>query len=366
MFSRVFGSSKPEKKEDFCVDPIPEVDLSDDEREAFESRIDAKVREGNGKREDLRHFRQIVLDDLRDAREDYDNDKIFLAVSRLQKLKLFVRQSGDANTQKERKNILDELMQADVKAQDILADAKTARAFLNQIESDEGWKISHRGKKIVSYWKEEKGTDTYSFKVKGMVNHPTLNIIPLLLETDLYHRWFPMMTQSEEMHSPSRFHKIVKSTLKMPYPLHARECIIDGHGWDVMEYNRIVVSSKSISSFPGVRVEPCPKDRVRVDIKLGGFELIPVGDGRTFVTIMFNLNPKVPYLPSRVMNFFLEHVVGQIHSGMEKHSRMEKGSPYLVRKAEKVDLYRYIETRYEETRKIRHEAAKRNPCKPQE
>mmetsp|Transcript_4749 Transcript_4749/g.7361 ORF Transcript_4749/g.7361 Transcript_4749/m.7361 type:complete len:149 (+) Transcript_4749:904-1350(+) len=141
--------------------------------------------------------------------------------------------------------------------------------------------------------------------------------------------------------------------MKMPFPLRIRECIIDGKGYDVMEHNRVVISSHSISEHPKVNIGKCPEDRVRVDISVGGFELIPVGNKRTHVTVMFNLNPHIPYLPSRIANFFLRHVVNQIHSSMEKHSTFKKDSPYLQCMAEKADLYNYIESRYEETRKSR-------------
>eukprot|EP00466_Bigelowiella_natans_P005355 jgi/Bigna1/136875/aug1.36_g11583 len=339
--------------------PVPEIfTLTEQEDQRFREKLASNAKAAEGKEKTVEQeehaFRKVIEEELAYAAQDHKDDKIFLASSRIQKLRQFIRtykseKSTDAKSCSPLA-ILQKMMDSNPIFKEIIAESERARKFLRKLElvvigvwhSIPSALVACRqmldilrliGGGVGSFtpWQEdlfvlERGEGQrdvlrmrvfriiYSFKVMGVVGNPMLNLIPLLLETDLYPNWFPMMASAEEVFSGSRFHKIL-STSEMS----------DGKGYDVMEHNRVVISSHSISEHPKVNIGKCPEDRVRVDISVGGFKLIPVGNKRTHVTVMFNLNPHIPYLPSRIANFFLRHVVNQIHSSMEKHSTFKKG-----------------------------------------
>jgi len=276
MFSRMFGKGKPTedgKEKDLAhlhIPPIPEPSISTDYTKTMRTKtLQENPKEGK-ETLNVAKFREIITSELELAKKDFADDKLFLAANRVGKLRLFVESlaagKADAENRDTNKDVEGgedyeklaeqiqkawaEVAEKDETYQAIIAAEKRARKFLRLLENDEGWNLSHEGTRLVSHWKAEKDTDTYSFRVAGVVDACVLNIIPLLLETDLYPTWFPLMKSAEELASPSRFHKVVKSMLKMPFPLLGREAMIDGRGWDVMEHNRVVSASMKMKTNP--------------------------------------------------------------------------------------------------------------------
>ncbi|GAB5356430.1 hypothetical protein AAMO2058_000289100 [Amorphochlora amoebiformis] len=324
MFSKIsekiFGPKK-EEKEEFKIPKLPKVECGEGEKK----RLNQVLHQSDG------NYALVLISELNLASVDFKDDKLYLAYFRIERCRLWILHKAEPKGTKawEETVVNTQTYKTIMKWRDL------CDAYLKTIESDENWNLYSKDDKISSWWREEEDAETCSFRVSGIVKSNILKVIPLLLETDLYPQWFPLMKKARELLSPSRYHKIIKTEMSMPYPLLVRECIIDGRGWDVMEHNRVLVSSRSIFHHPDIEIGPCPKDRVRVDIKLGGFSLVPIDEKQTYVTVMMNLNPHIPMLPTSIMNFFLRKVVNQIHYAMEKHSQMKTGSPYPKRMREK-------------------------------
>lgn len=299
-------------------------------------------------------YDKLVREELKTAARLFAEDKLFLASGRLLRLVLFLRKEARSSGGTADRKGPDSAVKAVEESaiyKEVASHRQQVELFLSELETDKGWKLTHRGATLTTHWKEPQGQGTTcSFRAAGVVAANCINLCALLLEVDLYPSWFPMMSSAEDFSGDtlSRFHKVARSDMSMPWPFATRECVIEGRGWDALEHRRIVVSSHSIATHPRIRLPAARTDRVRVDISHGGFLLVPLDERRTHVTVMMNMDPHIPIVPAPLVNFFLGKVVNQIHAAMERVAQFQPGCGYIKRMAGNSDLYAYIRHRYKE------------------
>lgn len=230
--------------------------------------------------------------------------------------------------------------------------ADECRAMVRELRDDTLWKpirvdkLGHG-----TFYKEEKGMSSHSFKVIGIVNQGMVSLASVIIELDLYKEWFPFCNRSEEIGSVSRFHKLSRFEVSMPWPVANREVCIGGYGVDDLENKLVYVKAAGNDDglqMPNGEMPPhVKKGCVRADVKSGGFILESLGETTTKVTFMMNIDPKMKIVPMWLINWVSGKMfwvlLHQISKAADKGAK--EGSCYAERRKLRPDVYDYFSVR---------------------
>merc|ERR1719187_324810 len=120
-----------------------------------------------------------------------------------------------------------------------------------------------------------------------------------------------------------------------------REVIIEGFGCDDKKNNRIFVYLKSIEDHEEVKI-PKPNSNVRVDVTQGGFLFKDLGDGRVEIITLTQVDPKVNFLPSALLNWFTGKLYHFLNQELIKASEFKEDSVYAERVRKDPETYNRV------------------------
>ncbi|CAD2218295.1 hypothetical protein AGDE_13341 [Angomonas deanei] len=237
-----------------------------------------------------------------------------------------------------------------------LEKVNAAEKLAMAVNSNKDWSVvkdAGAGSGTFYYYDEKK--DLHYFKVITTVNVCALYLCGIVLELDLYKEWFPFCLLSQPQGDISRFHKSSFFVVKAPWPLSNREIFVCGYGVDDLERNgRIFAVANSIEESnlpPNVRPPPPNKeDNIRCNILYGGFLFEIVAPQRTKVSFIMSIDPKIPNIPQKALNWVSGKVVWQMQKEIEAAAikSMEKNSKYYQRRRERKEEYELLRCRYNE------------------
>lgn len=98
------------------------------------------------------------------------------------------------------------------------------------------------------------------------------------------------------------------------------------------------------------KLPPLNKKFVRVEMRIGGFLLTPVGKDKTKLSLLWNVDPKLDMIPSALVNWGLKHVALYAISLLKQHAKAidtDPKSPYIARMSQKPDVYDFLRKRFE-------------------
>jgi len=200
-----------------------------------------------------------------------------------------------------------------------------------------------------TFYKEEKGMGTHSFRVVGTVKQSMFRIVTVLLELDLYTEWFPFCKVSEEVASLTRFAKIAKIVVQCPWPVANREVLLSGYGVDSLGDRRVLICTQSCKEncvmANGKPVPPVGSGNVRAFILVGGFVLEALNQTTTKVSFVMNLDPMLANVPYWVLNWISGKFMWVLLWQLERSANFDEKSKYAMRQREKQELYKYIQER---------------------
>eukprot|EP00388_Colpodella_angusta_P026533 GDKK01006076.1.p1 GENE.GDKK01006076.1~~GDKK01006076.1.p1 ORF type:complete len:184 (-),score=7.53 GDKK01006076.1:162-713(-) len=141
-------------------------------------------------------------------------------------------------------------------------------------------------------------------------------------------------------------------TVSCPWPVASRQVFIGGFGCDCVYQKKIVIVAKSIDPAKDfVPIEchiPAPNSKcVTATLTCGGFVLEPLQGGRTKVSFVMNIDPKLKVVPTSLINWFSGKLIWVLlkNLGSAGVKSEKKGSPYIARREEQKELYEYFRQR---------------------
>lgn len=299
------------------------------------------------------------MDKLDEVLRLYKADKLLQSARVLEEVKAYLATlSGspspspeDAATVAKLKARLDD---PEVKRIDFEADevASLKRSF----ESKSGWTLSYDGPSSKVWYRAETGTTSHSMLVEGEIEAPLLSLAALMYEADLYSELLWFVHSASVLADHSRLRRSAQFTLYAPWPLYDREVAVYGYAVDGLDTDDhgVLVLSRSLRPSDGVSVPPPQARRgtlssslpVRADVHLAGYELTPQSPGRTRVRAVFNVDPKLPYVPTALVNWSSRTVCRWSLRALESRAR-NLPPAYHKRMAER-PIYKWFNSRLQE------------------
>jgi hypothetical protein len=203
-----------------------------------------------------------------------------------------------------------------------------------------------------TYYRQEEGKTSHSFKVVGLVDACFLHMASVLLEFDLYTEWFPFCIEATPQGVISRFHRAGKFAIWMMTPIANREVFLVGYAVDDLTKNkRVVINSRSVrddETLPDCVIRPnVTKGSVRADMSMGGFVIDVLTPTTCLVSFIMNVDPKIAHVPVMILNWISKKIIWVLLHQMGKAARdsTKPKSKYLERRKMSPEVYEYFEKR---------------------
>jgi len=184
-------------------------------------------------------------------------------------------------------------------------------------------------------------------RLTGQVKAGLVEVLAVLMEADLWPEWVPKLEKSETLAQPSLFSKAVHVRTASVGPIAAREVVLMGHGYDLLEQGAALVLTRDVVADE-VPVLPTPSSSaVPLRLIVGGVLLMPVDEKTTTMLLVGCADPSLPVIPSWLVNFVVKHMA---HSAFEMLASRAQNLPaeYRERIAANRKVYAEIERRVRE------------------
>jgi len=272
---------------------------------------------------------------------------------------------GNNLSSEEKERFEDFLKQNEALLKNIKEDHEYMEHNLVELTVDEGWNVEKSGNLKVWYKKAE-NTNSVSLRLEAELDIPLINMITLIYEVDLWPLWIPFVSKTQEIKAIHKGAKIYYLEASLPYPLANRQMHVYGVGLNrLYENGTVLVMAKSIDDnkefferHDAKKIEK-PKD-VNIEIKMGGFELKPLGPNKIKFVGVANINPNFTWLPDSILNFIVRKGSGLVFNFIIKHAKNFKGSAWEkeTQKPEKKEFYDWLNQEVNEY--FAREASKNN------
>ncbi len=135
------------------------------------------------------------------------------------------------------------------------------------------------------------------------------------------------LNKAQELQHVDKFKKIAYFGINFPWPMQTRDLAVYGVGCDMLETGHVLCVLSSIDDREefSAQVPAVPAKHVRATMSIGGFLLTPLSAQRTQVSFIFNVDPKMSYVPSMLLNWGLKqgaHMVFNVRTRRSICSRL--------------------------------------------
>ena len=297
----------------------------------------------------LKNYEKISLR-IDEIRTLYLDSKLYLANTKKEALLAYINETypADKNTEENSKIIAAFnnhpriiSIEKDMKEMKEMLDFMTGDGKTNKKNGDpKGWQLISETETWKSEFMESKETATHSFRVTAIGQVNLFYIVPVIYEMNLMHTWMPLAKESFEFHQSSLYCKSGMVRIGVMWPMADREAVLFGYGIDDLENGKILVyfdsreENKDGKKLDDNIIPKARKDRVRVDIYIGGFYFEKINEKTTKITAVWNADPKIQ-VPYGVLNWFSGHFVNLLLSRIintaKKIQNEPLNNPYIQR-----------------------------------
>ncbi|GJQ08864.1 hypothetical protein GpartN1_g655.t1 [Galdieria partita] len=286
------------------------------------------------------------------AKELYDEDKLFQAarvVRNLRRIPVEETVNGNSTASNDDASLLRKSILR------IQKESEECENFLSLILNDREWEcLSKESDRCRVYYNSKEGPRIHGFKIETEIDAPFLATAALINEVDLLQELFWYVGSSQEIAKLSRCKKLLKSRFVTPWPFAPREAILYGYAVDGLDEDQSVVvcfRSAKPEDFEDNRYElfsADSKDAVRLDVKIGGIQFIPLERRKTLFRTAVFADPQVPYIPTWLFHWVTKRVcIFGIHTFRKKaeqfstlpHCQRVATDPFYVWVAQRIAKY---------------------------
>ena len=225
-------------------------------------------------------------------------------------------------------------------------------------ESDHGWVLQKETHKVRTlYQNNPSRSHVHSIRLDGDVEAPVFILLALLHEVDMFSKWLPSysflgLNFARLISHPSPTELLVHLNIHVPWPFTNRYCFFHCDGIDCMDdpdrpQIGVILNNLSSEAENGVK-----DDSVKTDFYApSGVLLTPLGDGRTKVQVVVNLDPKIALVPDWLIDLAVRNLAFLIILQFRKAVEIVKQDPeYLKRMADPGnEFYAHIKRRIRES-----------------
>ena len=238
---------------------------------------------------------------------------------------------------------------------DCLKEYSYMKKVLEMIEDGDGWMTESVGKSLTTKYKKIPNTAFISLKLEAVLDIPLLNVLTLIYEIELWREWVPFLSQSECLKNVHRASKAVYMRMGLPPPLSDRDAFLAGIGVDLMEENgAVVVLSRSFDTDTetieryGIDITKTQRN-VKIEMNLAGFRIRPLGPSSCELIGLANIDPKINFLPARLINWFMRKACTLLFERMLKKAQVLEGTPWekAMKEPEKAAFYEWLNEKVE-------------------
>jgi hypothetical protein len=228
-------------------------------------------------------------------------------------------------------------------------EVKEVTNLIDELNNNEGWTLVKEVDDIKTFYRHEPSTPVHSIKMQGIIDCPALNIMAVMNEHSLYHKWIPLINEVCLIKQLSNYRKVIYLNANLPWPLAPRDAVMYGYGVDYLEEETIVVMIRSCveDDLPpqDAHLIPPPENFTRVDTKFAGVLLRPLSETSTYVTMMSNTDPKFTYIPYALLNWATKQLSFTMWSTLVERAKTigMEGNEYEKLMQDKPELYANIQ-----------------------
>jgi hypothetical protein len=240
--------------------------------------------------------------------------------------------------------------------QDCKSDYNFTKMGTEMFNDHEGWTTESIGKDLTTKYKKIPRTALISLRFEAILDIPLINVLTLLYEIDLYNEWIPFLTKSDMLSNVHRASKVVYIKASLPPPLADRDAFLYGFGVDHSnEDGSVMILAKSLDTDPELmkrhKVDPSKTSKnVKMDLNFACFKIKPLGPNRCEMLGVANVDPKISFLPSRLLNWLVRKTTTLLVERMLKKAQTLAGTPWekAMENPEKKEFYDWLNAKVAE------------------
>lgn len=224
---------------------------------------------------------------------------------------------------------------------------------LGLFDDKKDWVIEQSRGSVKAFYKRIPGTPTFSIMTEGDLDVSVFNMLSLIYESELYNTWVPFCKLSYSVKRISRFRKIVFQQFSPPF-IDDRETCLYGYGANLLStHGCILIVARSCDSeetFMGVSLPNKNRRSVRAQLNVMACQIIPLGPQKIHLKFINNMDPKVKYLPYRMLNLFSRKFAKRLFKMIYKKASNFSGSKHeeYTKLPENLPFYDHIAKSLEE------------------
>jgi len=364
---------------------------------------DDGIKPGSVSLDEVDNLMQAAFDRIYDHIE---NERLFLLVDELKSVEAILDELQDPEGNENKASRWLRRIRDDVEIQTSMEKALMAQKVLRMFEraDEQKWTLVRDKESVKTWYQAEEDTKTFTFLVQGPIDPPLINLSACLYEVDMFHNWFPFLKSAEELRTVSRFHKQIRVVVKAPWPIWNREVLADCFGVNRLYDGELMVILRELPeqdliglSVPGSRStgEKAPlstserlprsnsalasprkttishrrgfsmeardpneldavarswnENRVKrkvvlAGVKWGGFRIRKQDDGKTVISMLANVDPKLDVVSPSLLNFIAGRLFHYMLVFLNKAASFRSDSKYAQRIQANPNVYEYIRT----------------------
>ena len=183
---------------------------------------------------------------------------------------------------------------------EVLFNMDLANSVRVMLEDDVGWIKVADENEIQTFYRQQENTEIHSIKIKAFFKCPLINLICLLNEVDLIPKFFTLLPMTAEcVEQRAIFEKLVYMSASF-WPFN-RDMLFGVKGLDYLGAGEIIMIAHSENGF---EEKTKINARVRMNVALCGARLKLVDRRSTYIEVVFNIDPRIDFLPPVLLNFF--------------------------------------------------------------
>ncbi len=227
----------------------------------------------------------------------------------------------------------------DIPIDDIRARVSSLEELRAVCMSDDGWILQKDSKGVRTlYQNHPSKSHIHSIRLDGDVDAPVFILLSMLHEVDMFHKWIPTYSflglgLAELVSQPSPTELLVHLTVNVPWPFKKRYCFFHCDGIDCMDdvkSPQIGVIFKNLDSEEQYNIVD---DAVKTKFfSPSGVLLTPVGDGRTKLQVVVNLDPQIALIPEWLIDIAVRNFAYLIVLQIRKAVDIVKSDPEYTRR----------------------------------
>eukprot|EP00455_Lapot_gusevi_P044404 TRINITY_DN5540_c0_g1_i4.p1 TRINITY_DN5540_c0_g1~~TRINITY_DN5540_c0_g1_i4.p1 ORF type:complete len:368 (-),score=52.47 TRINITY_DN5540_c0_g1_i4:243-1247(-) len=190
----------------------------------------------------------------------------------------------------------------------IKKDAAEVRRLLQVIRDDSDWTLVADSDEILTLYRQEANSNMHSIKIKSTIRTSLLDVIPMFNEVDLIPNILSLLPLTAcRLKQVSRFRQLVYFKAGLMWPVSDRDVALEGHGFDLLEDGMVVCQIRGVEQdtcpVPDVVIPAPPPSCTRLGMGLCGAVLYPMSPDCVELHVVFNIDPKIAYIPDYFLNW---------------------------------------------------------------